>query len=215
VIHQARPVLTPSAVQLPVQQAVPVAYAAQAQSAQAAQADGNAPVAALTSGIPDPATIAKQKDTYAKQLEDQLNQGTKLLQTQHDEMLAKLRQECQTKKAMYHLQVDQQVKLHEKEFADQYHDNMMNLQHTVQQHRTMLDIEATKLHHQYNHQKTQQDFHLAIGQKHKETSEAQVKIHSELAKMNPSLPTLAVPSASFAATPTTPFSVTPVTHAQR
>merc|ERR1712194_487359 len=42
----------------------------------------------LTMGMPDPATIAKQKDAYMKMLDEQVKQGTQVLEAQvkHQEM---------------------------------------------------------------------------------------------------------------------------------
>ncbi len=36
----------------------------------------------LTAGMPDPATIAKQKDAYMKMLDEQVKQGTQVLEAQ-------------------------------------------------------------------------------------------------------------------------------------
>ncbi len=36
----------------------------------------------LTAGMPDPSTIAKQKDAYMKMLDEQVKQGTQVLEAQ-------------------------------------------------------------------------------------------------------------------------------------
>ena len=40
------------------------------------------PPQALTAGMPDPATIANQKDSYLKMLDEQIKEGSQVLEVQ-------------------------------------------------------------------------------------------------------------------------------------
>ena len=54
------------------------------------------PPQSLTAGMPDPSTIAKQKDAYMKMLDEQVKQGTQVLEAQvkHQKVLVTTIRTC-------------------------------------------------------------------------------------------------------------------------
>merc|ERR1719217_802184 len=70
-----------------------------------------APPQPLTTGMPDPATIAKQKAAYAKMLDDRLKQGKDVLDQQQ--------------KQTFLMQLEQQVKSTEFSLQQQYSEQQV------------------------------------------------------------------------------------------
>merc|ERR1711959_468262 len=64
----------------------------------------------LTTGMPDPNAIAKQKAAYAKMLDDQLKQGTDVLNQQLKYQKEYLAAQTEQQKQAFLMQLDQQVK---------------------------------------------------------------------------------------------------------
>merc|ERR1719428_1405356 len=87
-----------------------------------------APAPSLTAGIPDPATIAKQKDAYLKMLDEQLRQGTAVLDQQVKYQRDYLAVQVEQQKKQFLMQLDQQLKTHEMTLTQQYNEQLMALQ---------------------------------------------------------------------------------------
>merc|ERR1719316_884853 len=64
---------------------------------------------ALTAGMPDPATVQKQKDGYMKMLDDQLQQSSTVLDQQMKYQTEYLAAQAGQQKKQFIMQVDQQV----------------------------------------------------------------------------------------------------------
>jgi len=67
----------------------------------------------LTAGMPDPATIAKQKDAYMKMLDEQVKQGTQVLEAQVKHQKGYLLGQADQQKKQFIMQIDMEVKQQE------------------------------------------------------------------------------------------------------
>ena len=63
----------------------------------------------LTAGMPDPATIAKQKDAYMKMLDEQVKQGTLVLEAQVKHQKEYLLGQADQQKKQFIMQIDMEV----------------------------------------------------------------------------------------------------------
>merc|ERR1719265_1522720 len=88
--------------------AAPVQYAAPAAPAP------------LTQGMPDPNTIAKQKAGYARMLDDQLKQGTDVVNQQLKYQKEYLAAQAEQQKQTFLLQLEQQAKQTDFQLTQQY-----------------------------------------------------------------------------------------------
>merc|ERR1719327_1431187 len=67
-------------------------------------------LADLTAGMPDPSTVAKQKEGYLKLIAEQEQQGQQALDQQRKHQMELIRSEGEQQKKQYNMQVDQQRK---------------------------------------------------------------------------------------------------------
>merc|ERR1719395_452914 len=99
----------------PVSYAAPMSYVP-----MPAPAAPVGPPSSVLAGMPDPATIAKQKDGYMKTLDEQLKQGTTVLDQQMKYQKDYLYAQADQQKKQYIMEVDQQVKTQEMGLSQQY-----------------------------------------------------------------------------------------------
>merc|ERR1719183_2530748 len=64
----------------------------------------------LTEGIPDPSAVQKQKESYARSLEEQLRKGVEVLAQTHKQQTEALHAQANQEKQRYNTLLDQQVK---------------------------------------------------------------------------------------------------------
>mmetsp|Transcript_129609 Transcript_129609/g.276427 ORF Transcript_129609/g.276427 Transcript_129609/m.276427 type:complete len:434 (+) Transcript_129609:150-1451(+) len=123
--------------------------------------DGAALVAqipSLTADLATPDSIMSQKDTYAKDLESQLQQGVELLGATHKQKTDYLHASANQQKHQYNLMLDQQVKQQEMVLSQQYNQQLMMLQQAAQQQRAELEQQAAGLTLEWQQRQTQEEF---------------------------------------------------------
>lgn len=141
------------------------------------------PPQSLTSGIPDPNSIDRQKAAYAKGLDDQLKHGTDVLSQQLKQQSDYLFAMGDQQKRQYNLQVDQQIKQQEMALAQQHNEQLLMLQHAAQQQKSALEHQANALVLEYNQRKAHED--LSFQQYHfqKQHYETQLQYNDEMKKL--------------------------------
>jgi len=82
----------------------------------------------LTAGMPDPPTIAKQKDAYMKMLDEQVKQGTQVLEAQVKHQKEYLLGQADQQKKQFIMQIDMEVKQQEMALDQQKMEQLMQLQ---------------------------------------------------------------------------------------
>jgi len=133
--------------------------------------------------LADPDTIHNQKDTYAKDLEEQLKKGIDALSAAHRQQTDALHNAANQEKTRYNLALDQQVKQHELFLSQEYNEQLMRLQQAAQAKRAELETQATTLTLEFQQRKVQEEFlaqQIGIQQQH---AEAQRKIDEEFQKL--------------------------------
>jgi len=136
----------------------------------------------LTEGMPDPHAIEQQKNAYARSLDEQLQQGIKMIETSNDNKKQTLRQEAELKREQFFLQVDQQLKAQEMSVDQQANYQLMGLQQAAFERRALLDQQAAAATLEYEQKRVQDEFAKTQYEHRKRAMEKQAEMHKELAK---------------------------------
>merc|ERR1719337_191844 len=99
----------------------------------------------LTTGMPDPNAIQKQKAAYAKMLDDQLKQGTDVLNSQLKYQKEYLAAQAEQQKQTFLMQLDQQVKQTDFQLQQQYTQQLASLQQQAAQQKAALEQQSMQL----------------------------------------------------------------------
>mmetsp|Transcript_6109 Transcript_6109/g.11009 ORF Transcript_6109/g.11009 Transcript_6109/m.11009 type:complete len:287 (-) Transcript_6109:163-1023(-) len=138
----------------------------------------------LTEGIPDPEAVQRQKEEYARSLEDQLRRGVEVLAATHKQQTDLLHAQANQEKQRYNLALDQQVKQQELALSQHYNQQLMRLQQAAQAQRADLEQQACGITLEYQQRKVQEEYfsqQLGIQKQH---VEAQSKLALEIQKLS-------------------------------
>lgn len=139
----------------------------------------------LCAGLPDPETIRRQKEAYAKDLEEQLKRGVEMLGQAHKEQTELLHTSANQEKHRYNLAMDQQVKQQELLLSQQYNEQLMRLQQAAQQQRAELEQQACGLTLEYQQRKVQEEFMVQQAEIQKQHHDAQSRLATDMEKLGP------------------------------
>lgn len=142
----------------------------------------------LTEGIPDPAAVQRQKEQYARSLEDQLRKGVEVLAATHKQQTDLLHAQANQEKHRYNIALDQQVKQRELELSQQYNEQLMRLQQAAQVQRADLEQQACGLTLEYQQKKVQEEYMAQQQGIQKQHCEAQTRLDSDIQKLMSGLP---------------------------
>jgi len=144
---------------------------------------GTARRQALTENIPDPAAVQRQKEQFARSLEDQLRKGVEVLAATHKQQTDLLHAQANQEKQRYNIALDQQVKQRELELSQQYNEQLMRLQQAAQAQRAELEQQACGLTLEYQQRKVQEEYNAQQDGIQKQHSEAQSRLNVEIEKL--------------------------------
>jgi hypothetical protein len=149
------------------------------------QPDGtlNAPPK-LTSGLPDPASIAKQRESYLKALEEQERQAVAVLEQQRVQQVSLLRAQGDQQKKKFFLEVNQQVQQNDIVLTQQHSEQMMVLNQQYSQQRGVLENQANALIMEYQQKKAQEDMQMQQYALQVQQFSAQQKYNEEMTRLN-------------------------------
>ncbi|CAK9095928.1 unnamed protein product [Durusdinium trenchii] len=137
----------------------------------------------LTAGLPEPNSIERQKNAYARGLEEQLRHGTDVLAQQLKQQSDYLLAMGDQRKRQYALQVDQEIKQREMELAQQHNEQLLLLQQAAQQQKSALEHQANALLLEYNQKKAQEDLAYQQYQFQKKQYETQLQYNEEMKEL--------------------------------
>lgn len=143
---------------------------------------------ALTEGIPDPAAVQRQKEGYARSLEEQLRKGVEVLAATHKQQTDLLHAQANQEKQRYNIALDQQVKQRELELSQQYNQQLMQLQQSAQVQRADLEQQACGLTLEYQQRKVQEEYVAQQQGIEKQHIEAQSRLDGEIRKLTATVP---------------------------
>merc|ERR1719272_1955710 len=111
----------------------------------------------LTVGIPDPASIAKQKEGYAKALEKQYQDGAGAITAETKVKKEMLGEQAKQQKAQYQLQVQSQLQAQNLLLDQQMNSQLMMLQESAMAQRSALEQQAAALTLEYQQKKCEEE----------------------------------------------------------
>lgn len=141
--------------------------------------------------LPDPQAVAQQKDTYAKSLEQQLTQGREQIIRENQQKKKALNDMSEHQKAMYVLQVDQELKKQEALADHEMNKKIHDLTKAAHDQRMILEQQAANLVMEYNTRKAHEQFDQQQQIIAKAHDEAQSKLHAQLNQLGPAAPAAA------------------------
>jgi len=148
--------------------------------------------------LPDPQAVAQQKDTYAKSLEQQLTQGRDQIIQENQHKKKALNDMSAHQKAMFALQVDQELKKQEA-FADhEMNRKIHDLTKAAHDQRMILEQQAANLVMEYNTRKAEEQFSQQQQIIAKSHDEAQSQLHAQMSQLAPSPAQPAFAAPAFA-----------------
>lgn len=141
----------------------------------------------LTAGLPDPATITKQKEAYLQMLEDQLRQGVLVLDAQVKHQRSYLIAQADQQKKQFTMQIDMEVKQQDMVLQQQYAEQALALQVQASQQKAALEQQALQLSMEYQAKKQEekamrQQYEMDLAQ-----HEMQNRIQAEMQKLGVSM----------------------------
>jgi len=137
----------------------------------------------LTSGIPDPSAIAKQREAYLKALEEQERQAIAVLEQQRAQQVSLLRAQGDQQKQKFNLEVSQQVQQNDIVLTQQHSEQMMVLNQQYSQQRGILENQANTLIMEYQQKKAQEDMMMQQYQLQIDQFNAQQKYNEEMMRL--------------------------------
>lgn len=137
----------------------------------------------LTAGLPDPASISKQREAYLKALENQERQAVEVLEQQRAQQVALLRAQGDQQKKKFCLEVNQQVSQNDIVLTQQHSEQMMVLNQQYSQQRGILENQANTHIMEYQQKKAQEDMMMQQYQLQVEQHNAQLKYNEEMVSL--------------------------------
>jgi hypothetical protein len=142
-------------------------------------------------GLPDPDTVAKQKNAYKQALDKQFQHALKQIEGQKNAVKQILRQNAQQQKDQYSLQARSQLEAKKWELDTQLNSQLIMLQETAMQHRKILEEKAAALTLDYQQRKASEELLVKQYQIQKQFVDKEVALNAEFQKKQAALNTTA------------------------
>jgi len=133
--------------------------------------------------MPDPVTVAKQKDGYAAMLDNQLKEGAAALDKQLQYQKDFLHAQADAQKKQYIMQVDNQVKSQENNLHKQHTEQLISLQQQAAQQKAALEQQAMQLTLEYQRKATQEDMQAKLFEMQKNQHEAAARMAEQVRQL--------------------------------
>eukprot|EP00930_Biecheleria_cincta_P097825 TRINITY_DN89513_c0_g1_i1.p1 TRINITY_DN89513_c0_g1~~TRINITY_DN89513_c0_g1_i1.p1 ORF type:complete len:336 (-),score=76.62 TRINITY_DN89513_c0_g1_i1:165-1172(-) len=133
----------------------------------------------LTSDMPDPTAISRQKDNYMKMLEQQLQQSISVLDQRVKYQRDALQIQHEQQKKQLLMQLDQNIKAQDMALTQQYSEQLMSLQLQNTSHKAALEQQAMQLSMDYEQRKAEEDLYRAQYEMQKQHEQAAEMLREE------------------------------------
>jgi len=137
-------------------------------------------VGELTRGLPDPAAIDKQRNAYAKALDEELQRSIDAIQEKNAMEKKVLAQAAQQQKALYELQVEQALQGQTAALEEQRNMQLLGLQQDAMNQKIGLENQAAGLKLEYEQRKAQEEMMFKQYELQKSYFEAEQRMHAEM-----------------------------------
>jgi hypothetical protein len=134
----------------------------------------------LTKALPDPVAIDKQRNAYAKALDEELQRSIEAIQEKNAMEKKMLAQAAQQQKALYELQVDQALQGQTAALEEQRNMQLLGLQQDAMNQKIGLENQAAGLKLEYEQRKAQEEMMFRQYELQKSYFEAEQRMHAEM-----------------------------------
>eukprot|EP00439_Symbiodinium_sp_Y106_P038259 s407_g4.t1 len=141
------------------------------------------PPPSLTSGLPDPSSVERQKENYLHALEEQEQRSSQSLELQRKQQLELINTQAEQQKKRLFMQIDQQVKTQEMALTQQYNQQLLQLNQQYHQQKAALEQQAMQLTMEYQQQKMHEEMVKKQMELHREHYEVQARFQQDMQKM--------------------------------
>lgn len=149
----------------------------------------------LTSGMPDPVTIAKQREAYAKMLDEQLKQGVTVLEAQLKHQSDYLRAQANQQKNMFRMQLEMEIAQQEMALAQQHAEQTMALNQQAAQQKQQLESQALMLSIEYQKKRAEEDVQRKQYEMDCQQHEVQSRLTAEMHNLGVTVPSVVSPGS--------------------
>jgi len=149
----------------------------------------------LTSGMPCPATIAKQREAYSRMLEDQLKQGVTVLEAQLKHQSDYLRAQAAQQKNMFQMQLEMEIAQQEMALSQQHAEQAMALNQQAAQQKQQLESQALMLSIEYQKKRAEEDVQRKQYEMDCQQHEVQNRLSAEMHKLGVSIASVVSPGS--------------------
>jgi len=161
------------------------------------------PPVSLTAGMPTPETIRKQKDAYTQMLDQQLQQGMRVLAAQVKHQKDYLHAQAEQQKNQFYMQIDMEMKQQEMALAQSQAEQKMSLQQQASQQKQQLEAQAMMLGMEYQKKKSEEDVQRQQYEMESVQHEIQSRLTAEMHKLGVSIPAVQTSSPAVSMMPNT------------
>lgn len=135
--------------------------------------------------LPDPGSIERQKKAYARSLDAQLEEGSRVIAEQNRARKEALMKVASEYKQKYLQAVDQQLRAQEMELDKKMNMQFLHLNQTAFEQKMQLEQQVSSLKMEYGQRKAQEDFAQRHMELQKQRYDAQMQIHKDVAALVP------------------------------
>jgi hypothetical protein len=111
----------------------------------------------LTSGLPDPSAIQKQKDDHVRTLDETLRQDAGRIDAALKQQRESMEQAAEEQKRLFIEQVDNQIKMQEMDLDQQFLQVLQHVKQQATRQRAQLEKQAMELSWDYAEKKVEED----------------------------------------------------------
>lgn len=130
----------------------------------------------MTTGVPDPGTIDKQKRAYSKRLDDQLRYEEELMKMSQRQQTRLIQHAAEAQKRQACLAIEQQAKQKELELNQQCSTQLNCRQQELQSWKLLLERQASDMHLEYEQRKSTEELLLAQFDAHQKAYQMQAQL---------------------------------------
>jgi len=137
--------------------------------------------------MPDPQSVAQQKDAYSKSLDQQLHSGRQQIIAENAQKRKALLDAAAHQKSMYMLQIDQEVKKQEMMLDQEMAKKLHDLEKAAHDQRAILEQQAATLTMEFNTKLAHEQYEHEQTRIKRSYDDAHAKINAEQAKLQPAV----------------------------
>jgi len=154
--------------------------------------------AALTTGMPNPSVIQRQKEAYTVMLDNQLRQGMNTLGTQLTQQKNYINARADQEKKQFIMQIDMEVAQQENILKQQHAEQKLQLQQQQQTQLSSLEEQALQLTMDYRQKKAEEEMNKSQFEMEQQQSYLQQQINDDMQKFGITKPLInSAPQLNF------------------